>query len=166
MCHTCKECAITTMAFISNHWTSVKESHQLYYQKHRNTKNTVSSACLQPDKPLSGWNNQIFFFLQFFTKKACIKNEQHWSAEPSSQARWEVFMLIICVRFCSCLCKLCSRVSEALLPSLQTCLQLNNSSSDSKAFLRFIAFSGSPTAVNRCMHYGITLWAYLSEPLV
>ena len=76
-------------------------------------------------------------------------------------------------------------------------------SSDSKAFLRFIAFSGSPTAVHccfpffdakswpqsqidlftcttvlhcahtflrpialHCMHYGITLWAYLSEPLV
>ena len=84
----------------------------------------------------------------------------------------------------------------------------NNSSSDSKAFLRFIAFSGSPAAVHRaflfldakawpqsqtdlftctivlhCGHtflrridlshsvactteYGITLWAYLSEPLV
>ena len=82
-----------------------------------------------------------------------------------------------------------------------------NSSSDSKAFRRFIAFSGSPTAVHcaflffdakawpqsqtelfmcttglhtlwaylsqthrpialRCMHYGITLWAYLSEPLI
>ena len=86
-------------------------------------------------------------------------------------------------------------------------LVTNNSSSDSKAFLRFIAFLGSPTAVHRaflffdakawpqpqtdlftcttvlatlwayfsqthrpialhCMHYGITLWAYLSEPLV
>ena len=81
------------------------------------------------------------------------------------------------------------------------CLFPNNSSSDSKAFLCFIAFSGSPTAVHRaftfslmqliwpqsqtdlfmcttvlhCRHiflrhtdliYGITLWVYLSEPLV
>ena len=36
-----------------------------------------------------------------------------------------------------------------------------------KAFLHFIAFSGSPTAVLvHCMHYGITLWAYLFAPLV
>ena len=125
-------------------------------------------------------------------------------------------MLAICVRFCSCLCKVCSLVSETLLLALWT-LSLSfltsNSSSDSKAFLHFIAFSGSPTAVHRaflffdakawpqsqtdlftcttvwaylsllhsiacitlwaylsqthrpialhCMHYGITLWAYL-----
>ena len=55
-------------------------------------------------------------------------------------------MLAICVhRFCSCLCKVCSRVSEAFLLSLRT-LSLsfltNNSSSDSKAFLGFTAFSG------------------------
>ena len=66
------------------------------------------------------------------------------------------------------------------------CLSLkfltNKSSSDSrpKAFLRFTAFSGSPTAVHRAflffdakawpvtnwplhVHYGITLWAYLSQ---
>ena len=72
---------------------------------------------------------------------------------------------IICVRFCSCLCKVCSRVSEALLLALQTLSLTNNSSSDSKAFLCFIAFSGFPTPVHR-PHYGITLWAYLSEPLV
>ena len=44
----------------------------------------------------------------------------------------------------------------------------NNSSSDIKAFLRFIVFSGSPTAVYHPLHalYGITLWAYLSEPLI
>ena len=74
------------------------------------------------------------------------KNERHWSAEPLVQAR--------CVQFCSCLCKVCSRVSEALLLTFQT-LSLsfvtNNSSSDSKAFLRFIAFSGSPTAVHHAM---------------
>ena len=56
----------------------------------------------------------------------------------------------------------CSCVSEALLLALL--IVSNNSSSDSKAFLRFIAFSGSTTAVHR--PYGITLWAYLSEPLV
>ena len=52
------------------------------------------------------------------------------------------------------LCKVCSHVSEALILALQT-LSLsfvtNNSSSDSKVFLRFIAFSGSPTAVHHVM---------------
>ena len=62
----------------------------------------------------------------------------------------------------ACICKVCSRVSEALLLALL--IVSNNSSSDSKAFLRFIAFSGSPTAVHR--PYSITLWAYLSELLV
>ena len=96
-------------------------------------------------------------------------------------------MLAICVRFCSCLCnQVCSRVSGALLLTSRT-LSLsfltNNSSSDSKAFLRFIAFSGSPTAVHRAFLFfdakawpqsqtdlftvtcttGITLWAYLSQ---
>ena len=49
-----------------------------------------------------------------------------------------------------------SRVSEVLLLALQT-LSLsfltNNSSSDSKAFLCFIAFSGSSTAVHRAMQW-------------
>ena len=42
-------------------------------------------------------------------------------------------------------------VSEALLPALRTLSLsfLTNSSSDSKAFQHFIAFSGSPTAVHR-----------------
>ena len=117
-------------------------------------------------------------------------------------------MLARCVWFCSYLCKVCPRVSESLLLVLRTLslsFPTNNPSSDSKAFLRFIAFSGSPTAVHcaflssmrrhgqvtnwslhvhngitlctylsqthrpialHCMHYGITLWAYLSEPLV
>ena len=72
-------------------------------------------------------------------------------------------MLIKCVWFCSCLCKVCSHV---LLLTLRT---LSNSSSDSKAFLRFIAFSDSPTAVRTssiACTTGITLWAYLSELLV
>ena len=50
------------------------------------------------------------------------------------------------------LCKVCSRVSsEALLLVLRTLslsFPTNNPSSDSKAFLCFIAFSGSPTAVH------------------
>ena len=56
-----------------------------------------------------------------------------------------------CVWFCSYLCKVCSRVSEALLLVLRTLslsFPTNNPSSDSKAFLRFIAFSGSPTPVH------------------
>ena len=81
-------------------------------------------------------------------------NEQHWSAEPS--------------------------VREALLLVLQTLSLsfLTNSSSDSKAFLHFIAILNSSTPCLpflRCedmatvtnwplhMHYGITLWAYLSQ---
>ena len=71
-------------------------------------------------------------------------NEQHWSAEPSVQAR--------CVRFSSCLYKVWSHVSEAVLLALRTFVALfchYNSSSDSKASLHFIAFSGFPTAVNR-----------------
>ena len=54
-------------------------------------------------------------------------------------------------QMCLVLCKVCSRVSEALLLVLRTLslsFPTNNPSSDSKAFLRFIAFSGSPTAVH------------------
>ena len=77
------------------------------------------------------------------------------------------FMFIICVRFCSCLCEVCSHVSEVLLLALGTSSLTKSSDSKLRAFLRFIAFSGSPTAVHTVyrMHYGITLWAYLSEPL-
>ena len=73
-------------------------------------------------------------------------------------------MLIICVPFCSCLCKVCSRVSEALLLALQTLSLTNISSSDSKVFLRFIVFSGSPTAVHHSLQalqyytVGIPFW--------
>ena len=79
----------------------------------------------------------------------------------------EALMLAICVGFCSCFCIVCSNVSEALmLPyvsaiSVLACAKFahvfseafllalltlslpfltSNSSSDSKAFLRFIAF--------------------------
>ena len=63
----------------------------------------------------------------------------------------DVLMLAICVRFCSYLCKACSCTC---FRSSLTCFAdffsfLINSSSDSKAFQRFIAFSGSPTAVQR-----------------
>ena len=122
--------------------------------------------------------------------------------------------LAICVRFCSCLCTVCSNVSEALMlaicvrscycpcivcslflflpvQSLLTCFKsfftrfadfvpfLTNNLIVSQAFLRFIAFSGSPTAVHHAflfsdakawpqshtdlhVHYSITLWACLS----
>ena len=46
----------------------------------------------------------------------------------------------------------CSCVSEALLLTLLTLSLTNNSSSDSKAFLCYIAFSGSPKAVHRPLH--------------
>ena len=55
------------------------------------------------------------------------------------------------VWFSSCPCKVCSCLSEALLLALHT-LSLsfltNIFSSDSKAFLRFILFSGSSTLVH------------------
>ena len=80
----------------------------------------------------------------------------------------KVFMLIICVRFCSCLCKVCSCVSEALLLALRTLSLTNNSSSDSKGFSTFHCVLRLPQQqyTLHCMHYGITLWAYLSEPLI
>jgi len=61
-------------------------------------------------------------------------------------------LCLSCVWFCSCLCKVYSRVSEALLLALRTLSLTNNSSSDSKAFLSFIAFSGSLTAVHCPLH--------------
>ena len=63
-------------------------------------------------------------------------NEQHWSGAS-------------CVWFCSCLCKVCSNVLEAHLLALWTFFLTNNSSSKSKAFLHFIAFSGFPTAAHQ-----------------
>ena len=77
---------------------------------------------------------------------------------PNSELR----LLMVCVL--DCMCKVCSRVSEALLLALLTLTLTNNSSPDSKAFLRFIAPQQQYTV--HCMHNGITLWAYLSEPLV
>ena len=49
---------------------------------------------------------------------------------------------VSCVRFCSCLCKVCLRVSEALLLALRTLSLITRS--DSNAFLRFIGFSSFP----------------------
>ena len=61
-------------------------------------------------------------------------NEQHWSAESLAHAR--------CVRFCSCLRKVWSRVSEAVLLVLQTLsLSFITITLPQTAFLRFIAFS-------------------------
>ena len=44
----------------------------------------------------------------------------------------------------------------------------NNSSSDTKVFLCFIAFSGSPKAIHRPLHAlrYVLQWAYLSESLI
>ena len=96
----------------------------------------------------------------------------------------EALMLAICVRISSCLCKPAhARVSKALLPALQTLslsfltdsssgfwmfhcvLRLPNSSTPCFPFLRC---EGMATVTNWPfhMHYDITLWAYLSEPLI
>ena len=69
-----------------------------------------------------------------------------------------MFMLAICVRFCSCLCnQVCSCVSGALLLTSRT-LSLsfltNNSSSDSKAFLRFMTLG---VALNKSCWHRLTL---------
>ena len=64
----------------------------------------------------------------------------------------EALMLAICDRFCSCLCKACScacfRSSLTCFADFFSLSFFTNSSSDSKAFQHFIAFSGSPTAVH------------------
>ena len=76
-------------------------------------------------------------------------------------------LCLLCVQFCSCPCRVCSRV--ALLLDLQTLSLTNKSSSDTKAFLCFIVFSGSPTAVHRPLHalryytVGIPLWTARSQ---
>ena len=49
----------------------------------------------------------------------------------------------------------CAKSAHVFQKRYSLCRSLsltNNSSSDSKAFLRFIAFSGSPTAVHRPLH--------------
>ena len=66
-------------------------------------------------------------------------------------------MPIICVQFCSCLCKVCPRVSEAVLLALQTLSLLTLPQTLAKAFVRSIAFSGSPTSVHCPLH---ALWYY------
>ena len=83
-------------------------------------------------------------------------------------------MLALCTPSCCCLCTVCSNVSvlsclpyvfgsvlacaksahvsQNLLLALQTlpiCFVTNNSSSDSNTYVHFIAFSGSPMALQR-----------------
>ena len=82
---------------------------------------------------------------------------------PKSYIRY-YFEIMCLVLFLPSLCKVCSRVSEAFLLALST---LSNSSSDTKAFLHSL-HSQAPQQqyIVHCMHYAITLWAYLSEPLI
>ena len=56
----------------------------------------------------------------------------------------------------------------SVLLALRTFSLTNNSSSDSKAFFYVSLHSQAPQQqyTVHCMHYGITLWAYLSELLV
>ena len=65
-------------------------------------------------------------------------------------------MLARCVPFCSYLCKVCSRVSEALLLALRTLslsFPTNNSSSDSKAFLHFHCVLRLPNSSTPCFPF-------------
>ena len=93
------------------------------------------------------------------------ENEQHWSAEPSAQARCMISVYAYHV-FGSVLASAKSaHVFQKLSYSLCELLSLtNNSSSDTKAFLPCIAFSCSPIAVHRPLHalryytVGIPFW--------
>ena len=77
-----------------------------------------------------------------------VNTETTWTAlkyRPSAQARWLVFTLIISIWFCSCLCKVCSRFRSFTLRTLSlTALP--------QTVRLFIAFSGSPKAVNHPLH--------------
>ena len=96
------------------------------------------------------------------------KRKGHWKGNKKGMERrrhWKV--LIICL------------VLFLPVQSLLTCFRsflthfadfsLTTLPQTFKAFLHFIAFSGSPTAVHRPLHalrYYCKLWAYLSEPVV
>ena len=77
-------------------------------------------------------------------------------------------LCLSCVWVLACMCKVCSRVSESFLLTLQTLSLANNSFSDTKAFLLLPVHSQAPQQqyIVHFMHYSITLWAYLSEPLI
>ena len=96
----------------------------------------------------------------------------------------QMFQKLSCLprvcRFCSCLCKVCSRVSEARSVDFVSLSLLTNNFlrqsflvfpvfSSSRAFLFFSAKAWPLATVTNWplhVHYRITLWAYLSEALV
>ena len=67
------------------------------------------------------------------------------------------YMMCLCLSYVFGSVLACAKSAHVLLLTLRTLSLTNNSSSDSKAFLRFIAFSGSPTAVHHPLH---ALWYY------
>ena len=75
-------------------------------------------------------------------------------------------MLIMCVWFYSCLCKVCSRVSEAFLLALQTLSLITLPQTLRLYYVALRSQAPQQQYIVHCMHYGITLWAYLSESLV
>ena len=141
-------------------------------------KNTSRSYCIIKQRGIClHWRLLVY-----------MVNEQHWSAEPLAQAR--------CVRFCFCLYKVWSCVSKALLLALRTlslsfvtitlpqtvrlfCISLRSQVLSFSSMRRHGHSHNWPLHVHygilhcghtflRCIEliYGITLWAYLSEPLV
>ena len=66
----------------------------------------------------------------------------------------DVFMLIICVWFCSCLCKVCSRVSEAFLLALRALSLITLPQT-----LRLPNSCTSSIACTTVLHCGHTFWA-------
>ena len=62
-----------------------------------------------------------------------------------------------------CMCKVCSGVSEALLIAL---LLITLTQTVRLFYVSLRSQAPQQQYTVHCMHYGITLWAYLTEPLV
>ena len=75
-------------------------------------------------------------------------------------------LCLSCNWFCPCLCKVCSRVSEALLLTLRTLSLIANSSSDRLFYVSLCSQAHQQQYIVYYIHYGIALWTYIFEPLV
>ena len=109
-------------------------------------------------------------------KSSTAQCVNRWMNSNERQNPWrKLYDKCLCLSYVfgsvlACMCKVCSHFSETLSLTLLTLSLTNNSSSDSKAFLPFIAFSGSPTAVHRPLHalqyytVGIPFWTTRKRP--
>ena len=109
-------------------------------------------------------------------KSSTAQCVNRWMNSNERQNPWrKLYDKCLCLSYVfgsvlACMCKVCSHFSETLLLALLTLSLTNNSSPDSKAFLRFIAFSGSPTAVHRLLHalqyytVAIPFWTACKRP--